>query len=163
MFLCVGRALNLHAGSNVRVMSVANEAPPCSLFYISFCRQRTLSTVRLGKSRGRVKQCRCNQQRKSAMPTTNTRECFLLYHVQNILSGRSHRIRFTSVARHDQRSLIARAHMVGRTTTNSPTRIGMWNVVLHQKKWHQKQWPKATNVTCVNTGRSCQDQQLTDL
>ena len=66
----------------------------------------------------------------------------LLYHVQNILSGRSHRIRFTSVARHDQRSLIARAHMVGRTTTNSPTRIGMWKVVLHQNNGIKNNGPK---------------------
>ena len=30
-------------------------------------------------------------------------------------------------------------------------------------KWHQSQQPKATNVTCVNTWRSCQDQQIRDL
>ena len=57
-----------------------------------------------------------------------------MYHVQNILFGRSHKKKFISVARHDQRNLIARANMVGRTTRNSPIRIGMWNVVPHQKK-----------------------------
>ena len=78
-------------------MSVANQAPSCSLFYISFCRQWALSTVRLGKSRGTVKQCRCNQHRKSPLPTINTRECFLMYHVQNMLCGRSDRIFSKSV------------------------------------------------------------------
>ena len=55
-------------------MSVANEASPCALFYISFSRQRTLSTVPLGKSRCTVRQCRCNQHRKSPLPTTETCE-----------------------------------------------------------------------------------------
>ena len=32
--------------------------------------------------------------------------------------------------------------MVGRTTTNSPTRIGMWNVVLHQKNGIKNNGPK---------------------
>ena len=55
-------------------MSDTNEAPLCALFDISFSRQRTLSTVPLGKSRCTVRQCRCNQHRKSALPTTTTRE-----------------------------------------------------------------------------------------
>ena len=65
-----------------------------------------------------------------------------MHHVQNILSGRSDRIKFTGVARHDQRHLIARAHMVGRTTRNSPTRIGMWNVVPHQQYGIKNNGPK---------------------
>ena len=48
--------------------------PPCSLFYICFCRQRTLSTVRLGTSRCTARQCKCNQHRKSPTPTTKTCE-----------------------------------------------------------------------------------------
>ena len=51
-----------------------NEAPPGALFHISFSRQRPPSTVPLGKSRCTVRQCSCNQHRKSALPTTKTCE-----------------------------------------------------------------------------------------
>ena len=45
-------------------------------FYIGFSGKRTLSakTVRLRKSRGNRRHCRCNQQRESPIPTSNTRE-----------------------------------------------------------------------------------------
>ena len=58
----------------MRVMSDTNEAPLCALFDISFSRQRTLSTVPLGKSRGTGRHCRRNQHRKFALPTTKTCE-----------------------------------------------------------------------------------------
>ena len=83
-----------------------------------------------------------------------------MHHVQNILSGRSHKIRFTSVARHDQRRLIARAHMVGRTTRNSPIRISMWNVVPHPQNGIKNNSPKepalpvSTHGEVVKTNKS---------
>ena len=83
-----------------------------------------------------------------------------MYHVQNILSRRSHRVKLTSVARHDQRSLIARAHMVGRTSRNSPIRIAMWNVVPHQQYGiknnglKQPTSPVSTHGEVVKTNKS---------
>ena len=83
-----------------------------------------------------------------------------MYHVQNMLSGRSHKIRFTSVARHDQRRLIARAHTVGRTTRNSPIRISMWNVVPHPQNGMKNNSPRqptspvSTHGEVVKTNKS---------
>ena len=75
----------------------------------------------------------------------------LMYHVQNMLSGRSHRIKFTSVARHDQRHLIARAHMVGRTTRNSHQQYG-----IKKKKNGPEQptSPVSTHSEVVKTNKS---------
>ena len=114
-------------------------------------------TVLLGKSRGTgsiadVGSTVSQPFRKSTLGKA------LMHHVQNILSGRSDRIKFTGVARHDQRHLIARAHMVGRTTRNSPTRIGMWNVVPHQQYGIKNNGPKqptspVSSHGSVNIGR----------
>ena len=46
--------------------------PPRSLFYICFCRQRTLSTVRLGNSRCTARQSKCKRHQESPIPTIKT-------------------------------------------------------------------------------------------
>ena len=148
-------------GSNVRPMPVTNEAPNVRFLHrLQSTTDAWRKTLFLGKSRGTSRHCRCFQHQKSAMPTTNTRENFLMYHVQNILSGRSHKMRFTSVARHDQKNLIARAHMVGRTTRNSSIRISMWNVVPHPQHGINNNSPKqptspvSTHGEVVKTNKS---------
>ena len=64
-----------------------------------------------------------------------------MHHVQNTCSDN---IPFTNESHHEH----ART-LISRTCATSPTQIDNWHVA--PKKWHHKQKPKATNVTCVNT------------
>ena len=76
-----------------------------------------------------------------------------MHHVQNTCSDN---ILFTNESHHEH----ART-LISRTCGTSPTQIDNWHVA--PKKWHHKQKPKATNVTCVNTWRSGRDHHIRDL
>ena len=76
-----------------------------------------------------------------------------MHHVQNTCIDS---ILLTNESHHEH----ART-LISRTCGTSPTQINNWHVA--PTKWHHKQKPKATNVTCVNTLRSGRDNHIRDL
>ena len=94
-----------------------------------------------GKSRGTRRHRGCNQHRKSAFPTIDNCETYrcTMFKTQWI-----DKILFANEFRREHAGTL-----ISRTCGISSTHIDNWCVA--PEKWHHKQKPKATNVTCVNT------------